>query len=79
MADQLGWSFGADGFPDLGPDLLSPNSFDNSAIDDIDGKLFICYFILTFALIILLCAACFYQGAGSFQYQFRVHDILVVM
>lgn len=39
MADQLGWSLGADGFPDLGADFLNPNSFDNSNIDDIDGKL----------------------------------------
>jgi len=46
MADQLGWSFGADGFPDLGTDFLNTNSFDNHNLEDIDGKLnFFCQFV----------------------------------
>jgi len=38
MADQLGWSIGPDGFPDIGTDFLGTNSFDNGNLDDIDGK-----------------------------------------
>ncbi|XP_052278995.1 sterol regulatory element-binding protein 1-like isoform X2 [Dreissena polymorpha] len=43
MADQLGWTFGADGFPDLGPDFLTSNSYGNGNLEDIDDIVkFIC-------------------------------------
>lgn len=52
MADQLGWSIGPDGFPDLGPDLLSTNTFDSNSFDDIDGKLFTIILLALFSLYI---------------------------
>ncbi|XP_052279884.1 sterol regulatory element-binding protein 1-like isoform X2 [Dreissena polymorpha] len=43
MADQLGWTYGADGFPDLGPDFLTSNSYGNGNLEDIDDIVkFIC-------------------------------------
>lgn len=40
MADQLGWSLGTEGFPDLATDFLNSNTFDNNNLEDIDGKSF---------------------------------------
>ena len=48
MADQLGWSFGADGFPDLGTDFLGTNTFDSGSFDDIDGKFISLYYCISF-------------------------------
>lgn len=65
MADQLGWSIGPDGFPDLGPDLLSTNTFDSNSFDDIDGKLFTVNFISTVFCVYFTCAADIWRGICS--------------
>ena len=44
MAEPLSWSLGADGFPDLGTDLITPNQYENGNLDDIDGKYYLYYY-----------------------------------
>lgn len=42
MADQMNWSTDAEGFSDLGSDLLNSSEFDSGTFGGVEGELSLC-------------------------------------